>query len=344
MKRVYLDNAATTPLNKIALLKTIPYLFRYGNPSSVHLEGRTTRMDIENARKTIAKILNCKSNEIFFTSGASEGNAFIAHNFDCIISDTSHDSMYLTKNKNVSHNKYIYCYPYVNSETGKKENVVYDKAFNCIFCVDLTAIVGKEKINLSQRVKDASGEFIYAIDCATFSGHKFGAVKGCGVLFIREELQKELKPIIYGHQENGLRGGTENYLGIMNLTQCLIQADKNMYKNNNHIQKVKNILTKELNQLKINYATYPNSPIVNITFKTLLAQSAVQIFDNMGIAISAGSACNSKSDEPSRVLLANRYSEYDAMRTIRVSLGKQNTVREVKKFIKALKKVIELEY
>lgn len=351
MRRIYLDNAASTPLDKRVLKAMKPYLTKaYGNPSSVHKEGREARIAIEKARKTIARILNCSPEEIFFTSGASEGNSWVSKNFKYHCTDNSHDSMMLANNDNKDG---LLSYPLLVSETGEISYL----ANNFGRChIDLTQAIGKLDVNLYDYKTDTSNgtssitlynDLLGLGKCATasFSGHKFGAPKGVGVLFIRKQYQKDFVPLIYGHQENGLRGGTENVTGIVGMAEALKIAIKELPKNCQHIREMQDYIMTHVNypaKIKIdNIRVEGHNGIINITFNHLDAQTAVQIFDREGIAVSAGSACNSGTDEPSRALMASGYEEEEAKRTIRVSLGKQNTMREVKKFIKILRKVID---
>ena len=351
MRRIYLDNAASTPLDKRVLKAMKPYLTKvYGNPSSVHKEGREARIAIEKARKTIARILNCSPEEIFFTSGASEGNSWVSKNFKYHCTDNSHDSMMLANNDNKDG---LLSYPLLVSETGEISYL----ANNFGRChIDLTQAIGKLDVNLYDYKTDTSNgtssitlynDLLGLGKCATasFSGHKFGAPKGVGVLFIRKQYQKDFVPLIYGHQENGLRGGTENVTGIVGMAEALKIAIKELPKNCQHIREMQDYIMTHVNypaKIKIdNIRVEGHNGIINITFNHLDAQTAVQIFDREGIAVSAGSACNSGTDEPSRALMASGYEEEEAKRTIRVSLGKQNTMREAKRFIKILRKVID---
>lgn len=344
MKRIYLDNAASTPIDKRVLRAMRPFLKgKYGNPSSVHKEGREAHNAIEKARKDIAEALHCYPEEIFFTSGASESNSWVSKNIDYYCDDVSHDSMLLA---NPTSNVFdVYSYPLIDSETGQLHYSL--KGYND-YHVDLTQAIGKVDIYLYGYESKSSSITLYSdtlnLDkCATasFSAHKFGGPKGVGVLFIRKDKQDMFMPLIYGHQENGLRGGTENVASIVGMAEALKITVKNIDKNKHHIRVLQDYI-------KI-YANYPFSDvgvrgengIVNITFKNLDAQTAVQIFDREGIAISAGSACNSGSDKPSKTLLANGYTPEEAMRTIRISIGKQNTLHEIKRFVKILRKIID---
>lgn len=347
MKRIYFDNAATTPIDKRVLKAMKPYLTnKYGNPSSVHKEGREARIAIEKARKTVADILKCSPDEIFFTSGASEGNSLVSKKYNYLCDKTSHDSMVLANYKKTFGG---YSYPLVDSETGHIHlpNDKYDNLH-----VDLTQAIGKLDICLYSYSFSYNTITLYneatklkLDNCATasFSGHKFGAPKGVGVLFIRKEWQDVFKPLIYGHQENGFRGGTENVAGIVGLAKALELATAEMGKDNKAISNVVECILKEIKKKNIEKCikVEANHNIINITFKSLSAQSAVQIFDRMGIAISAGSACSSGSDEPSNTLLFYGYTPTEALQTIRVSVGKQNTIHQAKKFVKVLRKIID---
>lgn len=349
MKRLYFDNAASTPINKHVLRAMKPYLTKYyGNPSSIHYEGLMAHIAIEKARKDIAKILNCREDEIFFTSGASESNSWVSKNFGYYCNGTSHDSMVLANVDREIELSY-YSYPLLDSETGH----IHKPHKGCVdgYHIDLTQAIGKIDINLyGHKTNMASNYFALTLydnslgldKCATasFSGHKFGAPKGVGVLFIRKQYQKDFVPLIYGHQENGLRGGTENVVGIVGMAEALKQAYKNIEKNKKKISRISNYITNNIYGYKKMNIGFDGS-IINITFRFLNAQTAVKIFDLYGVAISAGSACNSGSDEPSRILMSQGYSKQEANNTIRISIGKQNTLHQARKFVKIFNKIID---
>lgn len=349
MRRIYLDNAATTPIDKRVLRVMKPYLTKkYGNPSSAHKEGVEAFMAIEQAREVVANALNCDASEIFFTSGASESNAWVTRNASYICDETSHDSVILSNDnyKAKSFKKPISIklksYPLLDSETGNL-HIPDDNESGCH--IDLTQAIGKVNIRMNGYSMYKSYITLYSDsinldNCitASFSGHKFGAPKGVGVLFIRKDVQQYFMPLICGHQENGMRGGTENVAGIVGMAKALEIATKEIEKNTLHINKLQQYITSNISEdimIKVSHG------IINITFNKLNAQSAVQIFDVYGVAISAGSACNSGSDEPSKTLLSLGYTEEQAKRTIRISLGKQNTLHEIKRFVKILKKIID---
>ena len=224
MKRIYFDNAASTPIDKRVLKAMKPYLTKvYGNPSSVHKEGKEAHLAIENARRAIANILDCKPEEIFFTSGASESNSWISKNFGLVCDETSHDSILLTKKKK---RNILYSYPLLDSETG---TLHMPREGYEICHIDLTQAIGKINISFN------SSSYLNKCIAASFSGHKFGAPKGVGVLFIKQEYQKRIEPLIYGHQESGLRGGTENVAGIVGIAKALELVAKNIDQNKRKI-------------------------------------------------------------------------------------------------------------
>ena len=327
MRRIYFDNAATTPIEKSVWKCMKPFFVSiYGNPSSAHNEGRRAHFYVESSRNNIAELLKCKPEEIFFTSGASESNSWISKNLCYWCDPWSHDSMKMANKKNDAKVK-AHSFPLVDSEMGQKTKFS-DKDF--FVHLDLTQAIGKVDIDLSNSL----------IGSASFSAHKFGGPKGVGVLYINSLLQKRIEPLIYGHQERGLRGGTENVPGIVGMAEALRLAIENKDKNIAKIKKVRDAILSGIsrnNKIEV----YSSSNIINIKFKHLKAYSAVQIFNQYGIDISAGSACNSGSDEPSESLTSRGFTEDEALRTIRISLSHHNTVREAKKFCKILNRIID---
>lgn len=336
MKRIYFDNAATTPLNKGVLRAIRPFLTKeYGNPSSNHKEGREVRQAIEKARLQVSKALNCKPQEIFFTSGASESNSIIVHSSPFLITlKNNHDSLELGANVVNDNEARVGWFGFsgVNSETGINYMKVGKAAsfdFQWVHA-DLTQMIGKQKVDLKN---------LYWITSASFSGHKFGALKGVGVLFVREDKQKFVKPLIYGHQEQGLRGGTENVVGIVSLGEAIEIATKNMVKNAKRVSKIEDFLKKRINGMGL--LCRGENGILSITFDNVFASTIMHFLDMRGVAVSVGSACNSDLEKPSNVLMQSGYTEDEALRTIRVSIGAQNTLREARKFCKILQEIVD---
>lgn len=343
MKRIYFDNAATTPLDNRVLKAMRPFLTKhYGNPSSTHKEGRIARQAIKKAREQCAKALGCNVDEIFFTSGASESNSWASKIFDGLFTTPLlHDSLILANQKKMKNYGYnppmIKAISLINNETGSNDYEEYCRNQYSIITgeigdifLDLTSAIGHVYIDLHD-----DGHIVGA----SLSGHKFGAPKGVGVLYVRKDQQSKMESLIYGHQENGMRGGTENVTGIVGMGKAIELATKEMDKNNSNLENIISYIMDSIDT--INYKTQTHNHIINFTFKHLLGATAVQIFDQYGIAVSAGSACNSDSETPSHTLLHSAYTELEALRTIRISIGKQNTSKEAQRFIKVLKEVID---
>ena len=328
MKRIYFDNAASTPMYK-QVIKIINKINKsvFGNPSSLHKEGLYSKFLIEKARENISKILNCSPSEIFFTSGASEGNSLVLKNFKPIVFENSHSSVLLASQENIANEKLDFSYPLIDSETGNSCEVI--SHLDGETHIDLTQAIGKVKINL----KDMKCAL------ATCSAHKFGGPKGVGFIYIREDYIDKIVPLIYGHQEKGIRGGTENVSGIVGMSKALEITYNNFEKNIKKNDKIIEYIYKKIYNTKRKISTCSN--IINITFNNINAQTAVRIFDNEGIAISAGSACNSKEEEPSKALMFYKYTEEEAKKTIRVSIGVNNTMREARIFVKKYLKIID---
>jgi len=329
-ERIYFDGAANiTPYKSV--LEAIQPLYQAGinNPSSLHKEGLKASILIENARKDIAKILNCKKEEIFFVSSASEAIAWVAKMRKILVHPTSHHAVF-ESNKDCNPKlteKPVIAIPLYDSETGTRNDLKEFKD-NEIF-LDLTASIGKEKINL-KKMKN--------VKYACFSAHKFGGIFGAGILYIKKDVQKYIQPLIWGSQENEYRGGTENVPAIVAMAEALKINNKNFGKYKSHIESMVSYLYDNLKDVcKIRYS----SNTLNITFDNVTAQFAVLVLDKMGVAISAGSACNSLSVEPSSILIYRGYSRDDALKTIRISLSINNTLDECKKFIKVIKNFID---
>lgn len=328
MERIYFDNASNeTPNKGVLKLLNIFYTSKVHNPSSTHKEGIEASFWLENARKNIAKVLGCYEDEIFFVSSSSEAIAWVAKMRKIIAHPTSHHSV-IEAQKDCNPkliNELVLAIPYYDSETGQRNKI--EDIDNEIF-LDLTASIGKEKINLHNMKK---------VTYACLSSHKFGGILGAGLLYIRKDVQQYIQPLIWGSQEQGYRGGTENYPAIIVMSEALKKCYEHFDENKAKINELMDYLTTNMPKCKFQSA---NSTL-NITFNKLSAQTAVVIFDKEGVAISAGSACNSHSVEPSSTLLYRGYTKDEALKTIRVSLSENNTIEECKNFIKILKDIID---
>lgn len=327
MKRIYLDNASSTKIDKRVLKAMMPYLTTYyGNSDSAHLEGRIAHDAIEDARTKCANALGCKPEEIIFTSGASEGNAFVLNNYMVQMNNNVHSSISL--NTDAIGNSDLVALSLMDNIMGHIHTCSDIKML-----LDITQAIGKIEINL----KNMGSNILFA----TMSGHKIGAPKGIGLLYINSDVvdMKKLKPLIYGHQEGGLRGGTRDVASIVGLSEALILATEEIDINRDKIKKMSRYVRDNLQDIKLKKIESENG-FINITFNNITAHSAVIILDKYGVAVSAGSACNTGLDIAEPILLENGYKKDDALKTIRISIGKDNTIKEMKSFCEILKMVV----
>lgn len=338
---IYLDNSATTPITEPVFEAMLPYLKEfYGNPSSQYKIGRVAKAAITKARKQFAKAINAEPEQIFFTSGATESNNLIRRNYNTISSLYEHPSM-KTKFQVVDNgglgvelNKagrrgirdLVVCWQYVNSETGKifpiKEYTDLAHTHGYKFHSDCTAAFGKVPID----VKDLD------IDFASFSGHKFHAPKGIGVLYIKEP-DKFRSDIIGGGQEFGLRSGTENVPAIVGLGKAAELYNYSDERNNIAIGIRLDIIRLLAQKLSCNFKILEggnNVPsILNIAFPNIEGESIMLLLDNKDICVSTGSACHSASLEASPTVKSfNLPPEYEHG-TIRISFDENFEPDEV---------------
>ncbi len=326
MRRIYLDNAASAPLNK-KVVKMLHKLGRLqGNPQGENGEAHWALNKMKWARWQVACAIGCDEDEVFFCSGATEANN-LAKKLWKIKSDAKvHDSL-TSDSKDYD----VYAMSYINNETGRFDGKGW--LDNCYMFFDLTATIGHIRVDLHQWPQ---------IVGASFSGHKIGALQGVGVLYIKKEEQKKLKrklpksPWSFG-------GGTPNVLGIYSLGIAIQDAcnGRLMAKRNDKIERMVFRIADACAEMELRVEC--NTHIVNITFKSVNGSLVTSILAGKGIDISVGSACHSEDSEdtPSKILLEEGYTEEEALRTVRVSLSADNTMRDCKKFIKVLRKVID---
>lgn len=375
MKHVYLDNASTTSMRPEVIAEWNHNIVRYfGNPSSTHSFGRQAKSALENSRKTIAKLIGASSNEIIFTSGATESIHWILTNSvtnlgvtRIITTKIEHHAVLETierlTNEQVqvvylpldafgnislfdlekilgkSTEKTLVCLMHVNNEIGNYNNLKsigeICKKNQAYFMSDTVQSIGKFPFNTEE----------ISVDFMVSSAHKFNGPKGVGFLYKRKN--NSLQPIYHGgEQEKGLRAGTENTTAILAMTTALEIAHKNQVEENIHIKNLKSYAINELflyfEGVQINGDSESSSDhILNICLPFDENKSAMIVFllDMKGIAISRGSACQSGSTKPSHVL-AELLSEKDLKKpSIRISFSYQNTFDDIDALIDALKKI-----
>lgn len=329
---IYLDNASTTELNIFSLkwLKNADCYF--GNPSNIYSIGLKTRALVEEARVKVAKAIGANPDEIYFTSGASESNAWAIAQCDaCVCSPYEHHSIMANPKvkQRVEFLTLLYSHMLVNNETGeifevgKKFQENHRKKY--LTHTDATQAIG----NIFVNVKDLGADML------SLSGHKFHAPKGIGVLYINHEaiLKERVKPLIYGSQENNCRGGTENFFGIVCLGDCIEEAVKNIERKNMYCKVLKSIVENKLSNSGIDFRI--NSPdnsipsTINFSLKDIEGEVIASMLSDKKIYIGTGSACNNDKMEPSYVLKAMNVPDEYIRGAIRLSFDLSTTIDEV---------------
>ncbi|HMP87108.1 MAG TPA: cysteine desulfurase family protein [Lacibacter sp.] len=362
--RIYLDNAATTALDPGVLEVMLPYLRdKFGNPSSIYSYGRETRLAIENARKSVARILNAHPAEIFFTSGGTESsNTAISgavRDLGCrrILTSpiehhaTLHTVEYLTKRKEArveylrvmndghvdldhlrellaaSDEKTLVSLMHANNEIGNLTDLHavgnLCNDFEAIFHSDTVQSVGHFPFDL----RNTPVHFI------TGSAHKFHAPKGAGLLYINENVR--IQPFLHGGgQERNMRAGTENVYGIAGFAKALEQATENHAAESAHIRELKYYMAQQL-QAKLPAVSFNGDPfgasnytVLNVSFP--LSEKSEMLLMNLdmaGICASGGSACTSGAQQGSHVIQAINSNPNQV--PVRFSFSKYNTKAEV---------------
>ena len=344
---IYLDNAATTPICEAARKTIIEHINTFGNPSSIHALGNESRVLIENARERIAKCINANPEHIYFTSGGSEANTLALNKrhhsasskFEHHSVVTDWPKISITKDGFIKAHKLnnmlsewwevpftVMSCMHANNEIGTiqpvKELATIAHRYGILFHTDAVQAMPYIPID----VKDIGCDMLSA------SGHKFGAPKGVGFLYANS--RSRVKPIINGgKQESGIRPGTENILGILSMASALEDTIEHMDERNAYIKSLRDNLLEKL--LKID-GSHLNGSLenrvpgnINIRFDGVSGARLVTLCSLYDVYISAGSACNEGIPTPSHVIKAIGLSDEDALSSIRITLGHQNTKEEV---------------
>ena len=384
---MYLDNASTTKPKEEVVSAMMPYLVdKWYNPSGLYKEATKIKEDIEYARETIADFIGAKSDEIYFTSCGSEGNCWAIDGF-CkesfsrnripvvITTKIEHKSILeCVKNSLCGTDGYYvilrvdnkgfvdlislqedleYYYnhmkadvlvsiQYANNEIGTIQDIQSISKmvhkYEGILHVDAVQAFGQIPIDVKK----------LGIDMMTVSGHKVGCPKGIGFLYKSNNVN--IKPLIYGTQMNGLRGGTENVAYIMGMARAVELLKDNEYNAYYESIKISSRRNYFMNMLKKRLGCSINGSFVdrlhnniNATFpQNITSESLIYMLDISGMMASAGSACNSHTNEPSHVLKAIGLSNEEAMRTVRFTIDVDITDKEIDKVIDEIEKSIKL--
>lgn len=375
MNRIYFDNAATTPLDQAVLEAMMPYMTTFfGNPSSIYSYGRESRLAIETARKTVARLLNAHPGEIFFTSGGTESNntAILAaiRDLGCrhiITSPIEHHAVLHTvehythqgavtsslvkllpnghvdladlENQLAGHEeRCLVSLMHANNEIGNLLDLhaagSVCKKYNAIFHSDCVQTVGHYPLDL----RNTPVHFISA------AGHKFHGPKGCGILYVNDNIK--VHPFIFGGgQERNMRAGTENLYGIIGFAKALEIGMADFEKDSRYIQSLKTYMAEQLKKkipgVQFNGDTEGRSlyTVLNVSFpKSEKSEMILFNLDMANICASGGSACSSGADMGSHVIRA--INNNPNLVAVRFSFSKYNTREEVDIVIEKLKEMI----
>lgn len=376
MERIYLDNAATTPIDPRVVEAMLPYLTtHFGNPSSVYSYGRETRMGIEKARKSVAALLGARPSEIFFTSGGTESSNTVlqaaVRDLECrrIISSkiehhaTLHTVEHLQKS-GMAQVQYVDLLPngHINlehleqllSEPGGKCLVSLMHANNEIgnlldldavgnLCEKYGALFHSDTVqtvgHYPFHLKESNVHFI------TGAGHKFHGPKGVGMLYISDRVS--IQPMLHGgSQERNMRAGTENVYGIVGFAKALELATEQYEADSKYISNIKAYMMQQL-LAHVPEVAFNGDPKGNSLYTVLSAsfpktnQSEMLLFnlDIHHICASGGSACSSGANKGSHVMEALHPSSDDRV-TIRFSFSRHTTRDEIDYTIEVLKKIL----
>ncbi len=370
--QIYADNAATTPLDKVAFDALIPWLSEnYGNASQPYAFSREPKKALAEARETIAACIHALPEEIYFTSGGTEGDnwaikgsAFADVLKKTTITTTFEHHAVLHSCKAIEHLGYpvVYLRPnsdgiivpdslrkalddqprfvsvmYANNEIGTIQPIkaLCSLAHECraLFHTDAVQALGHTKIDVHD----------LGVDMLSASAHKFNGPKGIGFLYLR----KGTKILSYadgGAQEHGMRAGTENVASIIGMAVALKHNCDSLSDNEAHVTGLEQMLLEGLRAVGISFVRngggYKLPGLISLSFDGADGEALLHRLDLMGISVSTGSACNSANTEISHVLKAIGLRESLAKGTIRISLGKYNTDDDVDFIVVALKKIL----
>lgn len=376
---IYLDYASTTPLSKQAFDAMLPYLQNnFGNPSSVHKLGQVAQAGLDNARASVARILECDHREIIFTSGATESLALALFGVvgsskqktPHIVTTALEHSAVLNSVRQLQRQgaEVSFVSPTQDGLIRVQDVVNAIQTNTVLVCVMLanneigtlqpineiaTAVKNKNKdivvhSDITQAVNyvDIRPQTL-GVDMLSFSSHKIYGPKGVGCLYKKQSVK--ITPLLFGgEQEHTLRAGTENIAGVVGFAVALEQAqkDKQWYNESNKVKTLRDALLNELLKepnITLNGSLehrLPNN--INITLQNIPAQTAIPYLDSRGVYVSSASACTSHTLKPSYIIEAIGKKQH-ASNTIRISLGRHTTKQDIQtasRIIRALAQTV----
>lgn len=382
---IYLDSASTTKPRREVINAMKSYFDIYWhNPSSLYSPSVRVKNDIKKARETVGKFINANGDEIYFTSSGSESNCWVIQGFvnECwsndktpiVITTTIEHKSIMDCVKNLYAQTYLvdvnkegfvtwdalestlmksikdakegfYDYnilvsiQYANNEIGTIQNIKelasIAHEYGALFHTDAVQVVGQISIDVNE----------LGIDMLSASGHKFGAPKGIGFLYKKDNVK--IQPLIYGSQMDGLRGGTENVPYIIGIAKAVeLITREHRLEDELKMSMVQNHFISKLKALgctingSLEHRLLNN---INVTFPHYITgESLLYMLDVSDVYISTGSACNSKSIKPSYVLKAIGLSDQDAMKTVRFTLSNDISEDDIDKVIYEIEKAIKI--
>ena len=379
MTKIYLDHAATTYVDPKVLESMLPYFTEeFGNPTSIYSQGRSAKKAIEDARTTISELLNCEYGELIFTgSGTESDNLAIFGTVRALAKDKKPEDLHLITSA-IEHNavqapfkklekegyKVTYIKPQRNGLIDPKdfEEAITDKtAFASIIyanneigtiqpIAELTQIAHRNDIIFHTDACQAAGALTMDtqeldVNLLTLNASKIYGPKGIGVLFKASSIKLEPQ-IIGGGQESNLRSGTENVPGIVGMAKALELAQETYKEESARLTTLRNHLIDGIEkQIPRTYLNgdrdlrLPNN--ANILILDIEGEALLLHLDDAGIEVSTGSACDSKSLEPSHVLTAIGLPKDAVHGSIRFTLGKKTTKEDIDYVLKTLPGIVE---
>jgi len=370
-KQIYLDNAATTQIDRQVIEKMKFSLEEYGNPNSSHELGKRAKEIVEEARVNVALMINAEPSEIIFTSGGTESNNWAIYS-----------SILKTKKKGVAtskieHHSILYGIQEFHKSIGAKGRFI---PVNSIGIVDfqylkdnintdlglVTVMMVNNEIGSIQPIKElsslahkygvlfhtdavqASGKIPIDVkdldvDMLSLSGHKFHGPKGVGILYVKDGI--DVRPMIAGgHQENGYRAGTYNVPGIVGMGEAarLLNSEDDMNKIRLIDDLLWSLIKVSIPNVKRNGDPYQSVPgVINVCFEGTESKMLVLELSKRGVYCSSGSACNEGQTSPSHVLKAMGCSTFEAHSSVRFSLSRNITKADIYEAIGIISDVVK---
>ncbi|MBN1924513.1 MAG: cysteine desulfurase [Prolixibacteraceae bacterium] len=373
-RKVYLDHNATTSVSR-PVRRTMNRVlkYHYGNPSSGYQKGKNAYNILEQARKQVALAIHAHSHEVYFSGCATESNNAVLKTLSnhfypdkkkIISTPIEHPSVMNTLEylqtrgieveycpvdcygfvsaeeleKMIDEDTFLICCIYANNEIGTIQNIkeisAIAKQYNILVMSDCVQAFGKIDVNVKE----------LGVDYATFSAHKLHGPKGVGALYAR--ISSYMEPFIHGgHQEEGMRAGTESVHNIAGFGKACNNVKK-LISHSEKIQTIKGLLIDGLRAVK--HDMIINSPsekclpnTISVTLPGIKSKELMMMLDYYGICVSSGSACSSQINKPSHVLKAIGLTDTAAEETLRISLGKDTTIRDVQYTLKVIDKYLK---